>query len=107
MARANRQGLAMRRSAAALAAGGAVLVVALVLGAAWPVALTGSWGVAAPVIVASVWLRIAGMDAEQTEAPARRGDFPRPTSNRAVLAASIASLGAIGYTVHRRRPRRD
>ena len=81
-------------------AGVVVLVVALVLGADWPVALTGSWGVAALVIVCLVWIRICPMDAEQTKANARAEDFSRPTSDLAVLVASVASLGAIAYTVH-------
>jgi uncharacterized membrane protein len=101
MARANRQGLAMRRTVAAVAAGVVVLVVTLLVGAAWPVALTGSWGVVALVIVVSVWVRIVPMDAAQTKANARAEDFSRPTSDLAVLAASIGSLGAIAYTVHR------
>jgi uncharacterized membrane protein len=101
MARSNRQGLAMRRTAAAVVAGLLVLVVALVLGAAWPVALTGGWGVTALVIVASVWVRIYPMDAEETKAHARAEDFSRPASDLAVLAASVGSLGAIAYTVHR------
>jgi uncharacterized membrane protein len=101
MARANREGLAMRRTGVALALGVVVLVVALVLGAAWPVAVAGSWGVAALVIVASVWIRIYPMNAEQTKAHARAEDFSRPTSDLVVLVASVASLGAIGYTVHR------
>ena len=101
MARTNRQGLAMRRTMAAVAAGLVVLVVTLVLGTAWPVALTSSWGVVALVIVASVWIRIAPMNAEETKAHARAEDFSRPTSDLAVLVASIASLGAIAYTVHR------
>jgi uncharacterized membrane protein len=101
MARANRQGLAMRRTGAALAAGVLVLVVTLVLGTSWPVALTGSWGVVALVIVASVWIRIYPLSAEQTKARARAEDFSRPTSDLVVLVASVASLGAIGYTVHR------
>jgi uncharacterized membrane protein len=101
MARGNRQGLAMRRTGAAVATGVVVLVLALVLGASWPVALTSAWGVVALVIVASVWARIVRMDAEQTKANARSEDFSRPTSDLVVLAASIASLGAIAYTVHR------
>ena len=101
MARANRQGLAMRRTAVALALGVVALVVTLVLGASWPVAVTGSWGVVALVIVASVWFRIYPMNAEQTKARARAEDFSRPTSDLVVLVASVASLGAIGYTVHR------
>jgi uncharacterized membrane protein len=101
MARGNRQGLAMRRTVAAVAAGVVVLVVTLVIGASWPVALTSSWGVVALMIVASVWIRIAPMDAGQTKAHARAEDFSRPTSDLAVLAASVGSLGAIAYTVHR------
>ena len=101
MARSNRQGLAMRRTVAAVAAGVAVLVVALVLGASWPVALTCAWGVTALVFVTSVWMRIYPMDAEQTKAHARDEDFSRPASDLAVLAASVVSLGAIAYTVHR------
>jgi uncharacterized membrane protein len=91
----------MRRTMVALAVGLVVLVVTLVLGTSWPVALTGSWGVVALLIVASVWSRIARMDAEQTKASARAEDFSRPTSDLVVLVASVASLGAIAYTVHR------
>ena len=63
---AERQGLAKRRTEMAVVAGLIVLVGALLLGADWPVALTGSWGVAALVIVCVVWIRIYPMDAEQT-----------------------------------------
>lgn len=91
----------MRRTVAAVAAGFVVLVVTLVLGTAWPVALTSSWGVVALVVVVSVWIRIFPMDAAQTREHARAEDFSRPTSDLAVLVASVASLGAIGYTVHR------
>jgi len=91
----------MRRTGAALAAGVAVLAVTLALSTPWPVALAASWGVVALVIVVSVWIRIAPMDAAQTKANARAEDFSRPTSDLVVLVASVASLGAIGYTVHR------
>jgi uncharacterized membrane protein len=99
--RAERQGLAKRRTIAAVAAGTIVLVVALVLGADWPVALTSSWGVAALVIIVVVWIRIYPMNAEQTKTNARSEDFSRPTADLAVLIASVASLGAIAYTVAR------
>jgi uncharacterized membrane protein len=99
--RAERQGLAKRRTVTAVVAGAIVLVVALVLGADWPVALTGSWGVAALVIVLVVWIRIYSMDAEQTKANARSEDFSRPTSDLVVLIASVSSLGAIAYTLAR------
>jgi uncharacterized membrane protein len=99
--RAERQGLAKRRTIAAVVAGTIVLVVALVLGADWPVALTSSWGVAALVIILVVWIRIYPMNAEQTKANARSEDFSRQTADLAVVIASVASLGAIAYTVAR------
>jgi uncharacterized membrane protein len=99
--RAERQGLARRRTVAAVVAGAIVFVVALVLGADWPVALTSSWGVAALVIICVVWIRIYPMGAEQTKANARSEDFSRPTSDLVVVIASVASLGAIAYTVAR------
>lgn len=98
---AERQGLAKRRTVTAVVAGAIVLVVALVLGADWPVALTGSWGVAALVIICVVWVRIYSMDAENTKKNARSEDFSRPTADLVVLAASVGSLGAIGYTLAR------
>jgi uncharacterized membrane protein len=98
---AERQGLAKRRTVTAVVAGVIVLVVALVLGADWPVALTGSWGVAALVIISVVWIRIYSMDAEKTKKNARSEDFSRPTADLVVLAASVGSLGAIGYTLAR------
>jgi len=99
--RAERQGLAKRRTIAAVVAGAIVLVVALVLGADWPVALTSAWGVAALVIILVVWIRIYPMNSEQTKANARSEDFSRETADLAVLIASVASLGAIAYTVAR------
>ena len=98
---AERQGLAKRRTVTAVGAGAIVLAVALVLGADWPVALTGSWGVAALVIICVVWIRIYPMDAEKTKKNARSEDFSRPTADLVVLAASVSSLGAIGYTLAR------
>src|SRR3954463_1277584 len=97
MAHRNRQGLAMRRTGAALAAGVAVLAVALALSTPWPVALAASWGVVALVIVVSVWIRIAPMDAAQTKANARAEDFSRPTSDLVVLVASAPPPGRIGH----------
>ena len=78
-----------------------VLAVTLALGVSWPVAVTGSWGVAALVTVVAVWVRIWPMDAEQTKANARAEDVARPIADVIILAASVASLGAIGYTLHR------
>jgi uncharacterized membrane protein len=91
----------MLRMLAALGAGVLVLVVTLVLGVSWPVALTGSWGVAALVTTTAVWIRIWSMDAGQTKANARAEDVARPIADVVILVASVASLGAIAYTLHR------
>jgi uncharacterized membrane protein len=97
--RTDRQGLAMRRTVAAGGAASVVLVVAFAIGAAWPVAVSGAWGTAALVIVAEVWLRIYRMNAVETKAHARAEDFSHATTDVVVLAASVASLVAIGYTL--------
>lgn len=91
----------MLRMVAALGAGAVVLAVTLALGVSWPVALTGSWGVVALVTIVAVWIRIWPMDARQTKANARAEDVSRPIADVIVLAASVASLGAVGYTLHR------
>src|SRR4051812_20053894 len=96
-----RQRYRLLRLLLALGAGGVVLAVTLGLGVSWPVALTGSWGVAASVTIAAVWIRIWGMDAEQTKANARAEDVARPLADAIILVASVGSLGAIGYTLHR------
>jgi uncharacterized membrane protein len=41
------------------------------------------------------------MDTEQTKANARAEDVDRPLADLIILAASVVSLGAIGYTLHR------
>ena len=96
-----RQTYRLLRFGAAFGAGGVVLAVTLALGVSWPIAVTGSWGVAALVTVVAVWIRIWGMDAEQTKTNARAEDVARPIADVIILVASVASLGAIGYTLHR------
>lgn len=95
-----RQGLAARRAAAALAAAGATLVAALLGGAAVAVAFTSAWGVAALVLVSWVWLTVRSMDPDETKAHAQTEDSSRLLADLTVLAASVASLVAIGYTVN-------
>jgi uncharacterized membrane protein len=85
----------------ALAVGGVTLASALVAGAPVAVALTGAWGTAALVIVAWIWLAVGRLTPEQTRAHARAEDPSRFVVDVAVLAASVASLVAIGYTVLR------
>ena len=94
-----RQGLAMRRAVVALIAAVATLAATLLVGAAWPVAVTGAWGVAALVITGWVWLRVGRLTPAQTREEARAEDFSRPTGDVVVLAASVASLISVGYTL--------
>jgi len=94
-----RRQLARRRNVVATIAFGATLAVALALGASWPVAVSGAWGVAALLIGLAIWPRILRMDAEQTKANARDEDFSRFSGDLVLLVTSVASLVAIFYLV--------
>jgi uncharacterized membrane protein len=95
-----REGLAGRRTAGAFGAGAAVLAATLVVGSAVPIAFTLAWGVAALVMVAWIGLALRSLDATETKAHARAEDSSRLVADITVLAASLGSLVAIGYTVH-------
>jgi uncharacterized membrane protein len=99
MPRMTRRQLARRRNIVASVAFGATLAVALALGASWPVAVAGAWGVAALLIGLAIWPRILRMDAEQTKANARDEDFSRFSGDLVLLVTSVASLVAIFYLV--------
>ena len=89
----------MRHLAVGVVAGLVVLIAALVAGGGWTVAVTGGWGAAALVTVASTWLRIGSMDAEETARHAKTEDYSRPVSDTIVLGASVASLVSIGFAL--------
>jgi uncharacterized membrane protein len=99
MPRMTRRQLARRRNIVASVAFGATLAIALALGASWPVAVSGAWGVAAFLIGLAIWPRILRMDAEQTKANARDEDFSRFSGDLVLLVTSVASLVAIFYLV--------
>jgi uncharacterized membrane protein len=88
-----------RRNVVASIAFGATLALALALGAAWPVAVSGAWGVAALLIGLAIWPQILRMDAARTKANARDEDFSRASADLVLLVASVASLIAIFYLV--------
>jgi uncharacterized membrane protein len=94
-----RHGLAGRRLALSLALGAATLIVALVAGGGWTVAVPAGWAVAAVVTVASTWLRIRGMNPEETAAHAQSEDYSRPIADLIVLSASVASLVSVGFAL--------
>ena len=73
--------------------------LALALGAAWPVAVSGAWGIAALLIGLAIWPPILRMDAARTKANARDEDFSRVSADLVLLVASVASLIAIFYLV--------
>jgi len=103
--KAERQGLASRRLVLAVAVGVAVMVVALVAGGGWTVAISACWAAAALVSVASTWLRIAPMDAAETAAHAQAEDYSRPIADLIVLGASVASLISVGFALVEARHR--
>ena len=88
-----------RRNVVASIAFGVTLALALALGAAWPVAVSGAWGVAALLIGLAIWPPILRMDAARTKANARDEDFSRVSADLVLLVASVASLIAIFYLV--------
>jgi uncharacterized membrane protein len=94
-----RRQLARRRNVVASVAFGATLAITLALGASWPVAASGAWGVTALLIGLAIWPRILRMDAEQTKANARGEDFSRVSADLVLLVASVASLIAIFFLV--------
>src|SRR5262245_21472498 len=99
MPRMTRRQRARRRNVGASVAFGATLAIALALGATWPVAVSGAWGVAALLIGLVIWPRILRMNAEQTKANARDEDFSRISGDLVLLVTSLASLVAIFFLV--------
>ncbi|HZL03696.1 MAG TPA: DUF1345 domain-containing protein [Cellulomonas sp.] len=79
----------------------AALVVGLTAGftlsvvATWRVGLLAGWMAAAATFVTWMWLTIARMDAASTRAHAGREDSGRAVTDTALLAAALASLGAV------------
>jgi uncharacterized membrane protein len=94
-----RQGLAGRRLALAIACGLVVLAVALVTGGGWTVAFTAGLGVVALVTAGWIWFRIWPLDSAETAAHAQAEDYSRPVADVIVLGAGVASLVAIGFAL--------
>jgi uncharacterized membrane protein len=76
---------------------GAVVGVVVGVVADWRYAPAAGWTVAAAVLVVWIWLVIARMSAEQTEAHATREDPARALTDLIVLIASVASLAGVVY----------
>jgi uncharacterized membrane protein len=94
-----REGSAGRRLIMGVVAGIVVLIIALVTGGGWTVGLTGGWGAAALLTVATTWLRIGSMNADGTARHAKTEDYSRPVADLIVLGASVASLVSVGFAL--------
>jgi uncharacterized membrane protein len=87
------------RLAVSALAGVAELAAALAAGASWQVALSGAWCAAAVVFLVWVWVSIWGKSAAETSDHATAEDVSRPMADLILLGASVASLGAVGFTL--------
>jgi uncharacterized membrane protein len=95
--RFRRQGLAGRRTAVAGAAGLAALATAWAVGATWSVAVVSAWDVAAAVYLVRVWSKVRRLDGAGARRAAASEDGSRTAAEALLLAASVASLFAVGY----------
>lgn len=85
----------VRVDVAAVAGLAAALGTGLVFG--WDYAASAGWVVAATVFLVWTWSDVHAMDAAATAAHATREDPSRRATQVIVLAASVASLAAVGY----------
>lgn len=97
--RPSRPGLAGRRIAVGSAAAAAGIATAAGAGTSWSVAVLAGWDAAAVVFLALVWPSIAPKDGAATAAWAQDEDDSRRASETVLLAASAASLIAVGFTL--------
>jgi uncharacterized membrane protein len=75
------------------------LAGSLAAGADWGVAGSLGWCALALVFLGSAWPMFLPMDGATTKAHARADDVSRPTADLLLVAASVASLIAVGYTL--------
>ena len=86
------------RFAAMLVAGAAAAAVTGLTGH-WVAAPAAGWGVAALTYVAWVWVAIGRFDPAETRAHATTEDPSRSITDLLILAANVASLGAVAAVV--------
>jgi uncharacterized membrane protein len=80
---------------------GIVLAVPVSLATSWDPFLLVSWDFASLAFVASIWIRIWNLDADQTARIAVREDPTRATADLLTLGAAVASLAAVGAVLGR------
>jgi uncharacterized membrane protein len=94
-----RHRIAMMRLVVAFVVFAGVSVVVGTTTGQWGVGLTFGWCASSILVLASIWLTIGRMDADATAAHARAEDFDRPSADGVLLAASVASLVSVAFTL--------
>jgi uncharacterized membrane protein len=96
----DQHGLAARRLGVAVLVGGVTLAALLsVGGSSTAVAADASWDAAALVFLVWVWVSIGGKNADETSLMANAEDVSQPVADLILLAASVASLVAVGFVL--------
>ena len=89
-------------SRAAVSAGAGVVVgVGVAAASSWAYALPIGWIVAAGVFLAWTWAQVTDMNAADTHDHAMSEDPGRETADAIIIAASLASLGAVVFLLSR------
>lgn len=78
---------------------GFAAAIATGLSGAWGYAPLAAWDSAAMVLTVWVWLAIGPMCSSATASHATREDPGHVLTDRIVLIASVASLGAVGFVL--------
>ncbi len=90
---------ALRRVVASGIGGFVVGLLAVLAGATWAVALTAGWSAGAALFLAAVWHEVLTLSPTQTKNAARFEDDSRAAADTVLLAASVASLLAVGFVL--------
>jgi uncharacterized membrane protein len=89
---------ALRRLVVAACAG-LVVAVALAFFGPWQVAVLSGWDATAFTVLVTAWPMIIRADGSRTEVLSTREDLTRDTARVLLLAASVASLAAVGLAL--------
>jgi uncharacterized membrane protein len=87
------------RAIASLVAALAAAAIAVGAGASWSVAALSAMDIASLVFVIWVWAKVARADADETERIARIEDASQVAAEAVLLAAGVASLLAVLFTL--------
>ena len=82
-----------------VAIGGVLVALALAPFVSWELAVLSGWDGAALVFLGTVWVMIAQADGERTQELATREDLTKDSARLLLLAASLASLIAVGLAL--------